>query len=218
MRTLFVTNCGSHMWKMERPDSDTDLFKAYIAPTYDILSGIGHQNSHFGQTDDTDTASHEVGVVINQLIKGNVNFIWGVHSPLIVEDEFGSLAHLRELTRIPSANCYHSIKGLAYSNYTKYVVNRDEQPELWQKRMNMVCRTLLFGINVLHRHEYWFEPVRNGTPEKVEEYLKALDDAKAETTLAQSPVWEKQARDWLFAERMTLHALDVRDEKREARP
>lgn len=202
MKTLFVTEVGSRMWRMERPDSDSDLFKAYIAPTYDILSGISHQNSHFSQADEVDTASHEIGVVINQLLKGNVNFIWGVHSPIVLEDRNGGLSELRELSAVPSSNCYYSIRGLAYHNYSKYIIDRKEPVEVWQKRINIICRTLQFGIRILRAHEYRFEPFRDGTPDRIVELLGALEAAKAETTLAPTPVWEEEVRKWLFRERM----------------
>jgi hypothetical protein len=202
MKTLFITNCGSHMWKMERPDSDMDLFKAYIAPTYEILSGIGHQNSHFSQVDEVDTASHEIGVVISQLIKGNVNFIWGVHSPVVIEDKDNALAQLRELTKAPASNCYNSIRGLAYHNYSKYIVDRKESVEVWQKRMNIICRTLQFGIGILRGYGYHFEPFWAGTPTRIIDLMDELDAAKAGTTLPPTPAWEQDARKWLFEQRI----------------
>jgi predicted nucleotidyltransferase len=200
--TLFITEVGSTMWHMERPDSDTDLFKAYIAPTYDILSGIGHQNSHFGSDEKTDIASHEIGVVVSQLIKGNVNFIWGVHSPIVVNDMYNALAQLREISAAPSSNCYPSIRGLARHNYTKYIIDRKEPVEIWQKRINIICRTLLFGINALERHEYQYVQVYDGTPELVVELMDMLERKKAETTLPPSPSWEQEARKWLFGQRI----------------
>lgn len=60
-RTLWQTEVGSKMWRMERPDSDTDIFEAYVVPTRDILRGIARQNSHFNQKDNVDTARHEIG-------------------------------------------------------------------------------------------------------------------------------------------------------------
>ncbi len=90
MKTLFVSCVGSHMWGMQSPESDIDLVMIYIAPTKRILRGeripptIRQEIAARGG-EVYDTLGWEIGHLINQLIKGNVNAIWYVTSPLIIK-------------------------------------------------------------------------------------------------------------------------------------
>ena len=95
---LFETVVGSHAWNMNKPTSDIDIFQIYQVPTKDILSGILRQNSHFTKGEDKDESRHEIGVVIEQLLKGNFNFVVGICSPIVNEDKYGYLKELREIT------------------------------------------------------------------------------------------------------------------------
>ena len=108
------------MWGMENEESDIDLVMIYIAPTRSILRGeripstIRQEIAARGG-DVYDTLGWEIGHLINQLIKGNVNAIWYVTSPLRVMPS----PIQEELSRLVQANLcretYQSIKGMAES-------------------------------------------------------------------------------------------------------
>jgi len=195
---LFVTEVGSSMWGMQRPDSDTDLFQVYVASTKDILRGTADVRSKFIQVDNQDIAVHEVGKVVEQLIKGNFNFLVGVMSPVVVEsNEFH-----RELVDIVknnvAKNCYHSIRGLAVHNYKKYIESEKDPSE---RRCNKIIRVLKFGVNLLRTREFVFKPIVGGTPEEVLRWLSELDLVYTTSRLPDRPD-EGEFREWLYKVRL----------------
>jgi predicted nucleotidyltransferase len=191
MRTLFVTNVGSHMWNMQRPESDIDLFKCNIAPTRDILSGNMHDHCHFSQTDNIDTQASEIGKTVRMLIAGNVNYIWGVHSPIVVENS-EELQELRTLST-PSANCFYSIRGLALHNLNLEKKTKDS------KHRKTIYRSIRFGVNILEGKGYRFMKVEEPDIflEDIQNVLKELEDAKANTKLPEHPENEAKMIEWL---------------------
>ena len=115
---LFTTEIGSTIWQMRHPKSDTDLFRVYVASTEEILKGTPNTKSKFTQEDNTDIALHEIGKVVEQLLKGNFNFLVGVMSPLTVSVIRQPLKRfylkLEDIVKENvSKNWYHSIHGLA---------------------------------------------------------------------------------------------------------
>ena len=90
MRNLYVSCVGSHMWGMNNEQSDIDLVMIYIAPTRAILRGekipftvrqqIAPKNGEI-----YDTLGWEIGHLIDQLIKGNINAIWYATSHLVIK-------------------------------------------------------------------------------------------------------------------------------------
>jgi len=192
MKTLFETTVGSHAWNMQRPDSDKDIFQSYIVPTRDILSGILRQNSHSTQGKDRDESRHEIGVVIEQLLKGNFNFIVGVCSPIVNEDKYGYLANLKNITeRNLAKNIYHSTKGLAMHNYKKYFVNNVNDgtitKEELQKKINLIVRSLIFGEWILSSRTVKFIKIDDQTVEDIHYQMKGLDFAYEHSKLPESP-------------------------------
>jgi predicted nucleotidyltransferase len=155
-RTLWKTNVGSHMWRMNRPDSDIDEFEIYIVPTRDILRGIYRQNSHQTITETVDTSRHEIGKCIDQLINGNVNFVLGVMSPIILQDS----PELQELRQIYlanlSKNIYNSSHGMALSNYKKYF---ETGKDVSRKKLAQILRVIQFAEHFLIKKELRFEPI-----------------------------------------------------------
>jgi predicted nucleotidyltransferase len=196
---LFSTIIGSHVWNMNTKMSDTDIFEAYIAPTEDILKGIANTKSKFIQKDGFDIAQHEVGKVIAQLLKGNVNFIVGVMSPLCTTSFKTYHADLMEIVSMQMAkNCYYSIHGMALHNYKKYI----ESGIYTSERLgNKILRVLKFGQRILMGEGISFEKVEDGTPDEIELQLKRLDATFDISTLQDKPK-EEPFRDWLYQVRL----------------
>jgi predicted nucleotidyltransferase len=200
---LFITNVGSHMWRMERPDSDVDLFRAFIVPTKMILMGKHHKDSDFKQKDGVDTASHEIGVVISQLLKGNVNYLWGVMSPLVVERRADYLDELREIMQKGMAkNCFNSIRGLAIHNYKKYIEAGKVEGDKMTKKCNTVVRTLRFGTGILEGKGFQFGPVADMKPDDVQKAIGELEAANENSSLPDSPPNEDEFREFLLGLRL----------------
>ena len=201
-KELFVTNVGSHMWGMNRPDSDVDLFVVYQAPSTHFLIGKAHTRSHRSMNGNIDKVSFELGHVINQLLKGNVNFLWGVMSPIIIKN-WDRLQTLRELTiKNLSKQLYHSVHGLGLHNYKKYIESGKNPTS---KRCTMICRSLNFGTKLLTTGKLNFDPIKPCTPTNVLHHIHALDLAYVTSLLPESPKYTKEMEMWLLDVR--LHKL-----------
>ena len=150
--SLFRTIVGSTLYGMNGPNSDIDYFKVYVDLSDDILLGIADQkSSSYKDSDGNDIASHEIGHVINNLLKGNINYIQGVTSPL-VHSGANDVYPLNVLTRATiSKNCFGSINGLAKGNYEKYIIKntKGRHEGGLQKKINIICRELEVGIHIM---------------------------------------------------------------------
>ena len=195
---LFSTIIGSHVWNMNTAMSDTDIFEAYVASTEDILRGTANTKSKFIQKDGVDTAQHEIGKIVNQLLKGNFNFIVGVMSPIVEKNsmELYQLSCIVEKTI--SKNCYGSIHGMAQHNFKKYIVSGKDTSE---RRCNKILRGLKFGMRIMDGRGIKFEKVENGTEEDIGKAILMLDESFNNSKLSDKPD-EEPFRDWLYQVRI----------------
>lgn len=205
MKTLFVTNVGSHMWQMQTPESDLDLMLVYQESTRDILEGRG---THKTQPDRSfihhgvlvDQKEQEIGHLVNKLIDGNVNAIWTVCTPLIIQDH----PYLQELRKITEQNLsiasYASIKGMATSQFGDHTKRAKVMPE--GKALKTAWRTCEFGQTLLLANKIKFKPVEGEISiSDVEWILKELKISYENSPLPERPD-EKPFRDFLFKIRM----------------
>lgn len=212
MKTLFITCVGSHMWGMQSPESDIDLVMIYTAPTRSILRGVKipptiRQEIAARGGEVYDTLGWEIGHLINQLIKGNVNAIWYVSSPLIikpspVQEELSALVQVN-LCR----ETYQSLKGMAESQ----IKSEGEAARSPGKGYRTALRTLNFGITLLKEGKISFAPVLH-TPEagEVMEKMRQLHEAYAASSLPDLPD-EEAFRDYLMRLRIENLASDSGD-------
>lgn len=143
---LFSTVVGSHMWEMNHEGSDRDIMTCVVFPTEDILSGRAEPKQfamkHLPEKG-LDIQTGEIGKWIDQLISGNVNYIWGALSPVV---EVGS-PDLHRLRRIVLYNrskaTLASVRGLAASAIAQAALKG------WKghKQFNIAMRTIGFGIS-----------------------------------------------------------------------
>lgn len=184
MEILSRTTVGSTMWKMNNSKSDKDYFDIYLGSTKDLLKGLDIGKSTFTSSPNEDVHIHELGKVINQLIKGNINFIYGVTSPIINK----STLEFRELRRLAikniSKNSYHSIRGFALGNWMDYI---DGLGDITNKKCKVVLRGLNFGINLLKHKKLVYKSVRIVTPERIRKKFDELDIAYEKSTLPEKP-------------------------------
>ena len=188
MKTLFISCVGSHMWCMQNEESDIDLVMIYIAPTRALLRGerisstIRQQITARGG-EIYDTLGWEIGHLINQLIKGNVNAIWYVTSPLIIKPSIIQ----EELSALVQANLcrqtYHSIKGMAESQ-----IKSEEKPKIAGKGYRTALRTINFGIMLLTEGRIRFAPVLHSPGAgEVMEKMGQLEEAYEASCLPDCP-------------------------------
>ncbi|MDD4776630.1 MAG: nucleotidyltransferase domain-containing protein [Syntrophomonas sp.] len=178
MRALYISCVGSHMWGMQNRESDIDLVAVYAAHTRSILRGQRisptiRQQIAPGRGVIYDTMGWEIGHLINQLIKGNINAIWYASSPLVVKPSIIQ----EELSALVKDNLcresYRSIKGMAQSQ-----MKSEDKPAEAGKGRRTALRTINFGIRLLRQGRIVFAPVLH-TPgaEEVREKMSELDYA-----------------------------------------
>ncbi len=198
-RILFKTIIGSHMWGMNHINSDVDYFVCFAYDTREILRNPrALQESFFVHTAREDTHYHEIGKVVEQLLKGNLNYILGVMSPktVITTEHHKKLKELLE--RYPPRNAYHSIRGFAVHSYTNAL--KEESPPT-EHRLNKILRVLEFGITLLKTGTYEFRAVSGATPDLIKTKLKELDEAYRKSTLNER-IPEDAIRDLLLEIRL----------------
>ncbi|MCX6680176.1 MAG: nucleotidyltransferase domain-containing protein [Methanothrix sp.] len=202
MKNLFISCVGSHMWGMQIQESDIDLVMIYIAPTRALLRGerisptVRQQITARGG-EIYDTLGWEIGHLINQLIKGNVNAIWYVTSPLVIKPSIIQ----EELSALVEANLcrdtYYSVKGMAQSQ-----IKSEEKPKMGGKGYRTALRTINFGIKLLLEGKICFAPAL-GTPgaEEIMEKMRQLEEAYEASPLPDRPD-ENAFREFLLRLRM----------------
>jgi predicted nucleotidyltransferase len=199
-RTLFETEVGSIMWGMQTPESDRDVMQVYAQPAREILSGMATTRNKpqrkFKQYSwEWDYQHFEIGHLVNLLIKGNVNAIWAVTSPIVLlESEV--LRDLRTITRDNlSKATYASIHGMAISNYHDNL----KRPNMAKnKAYKQALRTMTFGINLLERGEIKYTPIlKDVTVDDLKVACKELDASYDNSKLPETPK-EQPFRDFLY--------------------
>ena len=200
MKELFVTNVGSHMWQMNHPGSDVDLFVAVLAPTKSILRGEFNDQSKVEYSGPTDKQYHELGRIVDQVLRNNWNYLSGVMSPIVVKD-WTRLPELRRLVAVNySKRAYHSIKGLAEHNYQKYIINeRDDSV----KRCNTIGRTIIMGSKLLREGVIEYRPISGTSPKDIPKFIDELDSALKQSTLPDDPEHENELREFLYDVRVS---------------
>lgn len=199
MIKLWRTQVGSHLWKMNHEGSDNDYFAVHITPTEDILNGsITKLSSKVMKIKGDDYVSHEVGKVVDELIKGNINFLIGIMSDIIVYDRSCYLYELRDLIKEygQTKACVHSIKGLAIHNYTKFILGNENDPNI-SKKCKIINRSLVFGINLLNGNGFQFNPVMVNTPKHVCNIFRIFNESVENSKLPET-INPKPFRDWLY--------------------
>lgn len=204
MKTMFITCVGSHMWRMNNVESDVDLAVIYIAPTSAILRGVRipattGQQMNVRQGIVYDTLGWEIGHLINQLLKGNVNAIWYTTSPIVTKPS----PYQEELRSIVESNLcrntYRSLAGMAESQIAKGTKSGTDGKG---KGLRTALRTMNFGIELLTRGRLSYEPVCY-TPdlEVVLDKKQQLLEAYESSNLPDLPD-EDAFREFLFQLRM----------------
>ena len=163
---------------MNNKDSDIDLFRCYLVHNDELLLGIKPYSFETSKNlmPQLNTQVHEFGTVVEQLLKNNFNYYLSIMSPISLFSNYGILEELRDLAeKAISKQIYHSTRGMAYSNYLKYVTTKDD---VSQKRLNTICRNLQFGIAMLKEGKIRFEPYHDGSVEKIKELIGEIDTLK----------------------------------------
>jgi predicted nucleotidyltransferase len=162
---LFRTEVGSGMWGMNDLSSDIDIITVYKTPTRDILMGkrqtnvIKPQRKYYVGDVEIDEQFMEIGHLINLLCKGNINALWAVTSPIVIQDYMSYNHKLSTIVKhcglskaiLPSA------LGMAESQWRDAEKRADVKSPIKSKSTAM--RTLLFACRVLRCNDTIYDSV-----------------------------------------------------------
>jgi hypothetical protein len=182
--TLWESIVGSHMWEMNRPDSDVDVVVITEAPLMSIIIGDQTRPKDEGKLDpkdfktwlklpkthEVDVMWMEIGQLVNLLKKGNINAIWYTMSPLYA-DHVHSEWHER-LKRIVmdniSVKTWESVRGMTLhtlgDSYRKGNAGENFQQD---KKIRVAGRNVRFMESLL-------EGVMSFRPSKFDDREKIL--------------------------------------------
>lgn len=209
---LWTVNVGSHMWKMETNESDRDLTSVFLMSGDKFLIGT-NSNCHFTQDKKTkiDHQRYEIGKVIQQIKKMNVNYVWTIMSPIILCQHRNWLQQLRQIVmENPSKQIYYSIQGMARNNIKRFLTDQPvimdkydkdnecyqetitfEKPKLshkkYKKKLNTIGRTIQFGINYLLYGKFIYEKTNIKTKNELDELMIRLQQAFDQSSYPKHP-------------------------------
>jgi len=188
------------MWNMETPDSDHDYMIIYQQSTKEILSGYPYytgkaQHTKISGNKIYDCQFMEIGHLINLLIKGNINAIWIVTSPIIKHDS-KILQTLREIVlHNLSKRSYDSLRGMSISQYNDAI----KRPNTRENKAYKAClRILKFGKYMFDTGNLNYMPVKHLIiKEEIDNAFEQLDLSHRFTQLPNEPD-ESAFREFLY--------------------
>jgi len=217
---LFRNIVGSHMWGQHHSESDIDKFEVYIFDTRSFMLGERHDRCKSTKVIvdgvEEETISCEIGHVIEQLMKGNINHIWGVMSPkrdLVTTNIDPTVLDLQRVVSLNlSRATVHSIRGFVIHNLKHwygiildkvvnhitggvgYFIKKRKIPRLlpedkkYWKILNTCARTLGFGITLLREGILDFDhPIGAKTTGEIITLLNVLELAYKGSNLPDKP-------------------------------
>jgi hypothetical protein len=191
---LFITEVGSRMWGMADISSDHDLFFCYQTTASNYLRTGNFEPTRAqhkyvdGDGMEYDCQFMEIGHLVNLLMKGNVNMVWAVCSP-IVHRHSNTLDRLKVLTESQlSKDSYASIKGMATSQF----LDAEKRAEVRTKEKSLATcvRTLNFGVGLLYGRGCAFLPFWNATETMCKQSFEYLELAMKASTLPVHPRYD----------------------------
>jgi len=188
MWELFKTNIGSHMWKMNNAQSDEDLASVYVMNSANFLTRINLDKKIRGKqkhnVNHQDLTWYELSSTIEHLLKGNINFIWTVMSPIVLYERDTALRELREIVQANlSKKIYHSTKGITEHNIYHFIKKGDRESKRFQKKLNLIGRSLQFGITVLEKGICEFKKIHINNEDEIRALQQKLEIAYTNSKL-----------------------------------
>lgn len=148
---VVVALSGAHAYGFPSPDSDLDLKGIHIAPTRALL-GLHPDHPPVEQVEivegvELDYSSHELGMVLHGILKGNGNFIERILGELLLVRS-PLLEELRPLV-------HASLSRRSHHHYRGFALNQRKEAERTRraKKVLYVLRTTLTGAHLLRTGE-----------------------------------------------------------------
>ena len=207
---LFATDFGSHMWNMQKPGSDYDIAKIYVMDSREMFLGnIPKGKNIIKMNDNQDIAFRELGAFIKLLIDNNINAIWEVMSPLVINQYKDALKELKIILEDNiSRNIYKSLEGMARHNIDHIRKLASTDSTKYYKKLNIVARSLKFGISILSNRKFIFAKTDVKSLVEVLAIKKELTEAYQASTLPEESDPD-QFHDYLIKWRLHKIKLDT---------
>lgn len=200
---VVVALSGAHAYGFPSPDSDLDLKGIHVAPTRELL-GLHPETPPVERIEvvegvELDYSSHELGMVLHGVMKGNGNFIERILGELLLV-RTPLLTELQPLVRA-------SVSQRSHHHYRGFALNQRKEAEKTRraKKVLYVLRTTLTGTHLLRTGELVTDLAR----------LAPVYDFDLEDLLEAKSKAEKQALDeavYAEAERLMDRAFATLDE------
>ena len=199
----------------------------YTASEPDINDVVLDGNSHFSAgsgvgPEKIDRSSHELGKVVNEVVKNNSNFLFGIYSPIVlnpIQDPSDYMEHgpsdeteWFSTFKYLAAQCmskvvYNPINGMAVHNKIKYYDSGKDKGWRREKTARTIVRTCNFGIAVLEGRGFVFDsvpPLGDKESVEVENALVRLKAARDASALPARPTKEAEddLREFLYKTRL----------------
>lgn len=202
MRTLFKTVIGSHAWNMNVEGSDTDYFVCYQVPTKELLkSQTTILKSKMSINEDIDMQESELGLVVHQLIRNNLNYIVDTMSPIVVETSREHTELKYFFPYLLSKELYFSFHGMAVHNLKLF--HKWWGDDIPARKFGKIARVLKLGIRLLNGEpEAKFEAVPFATEENVVKLIGDIDWAYGHSKLPETCPIRDRMLDWLVDKRL----------------
>jgi predicted nucleotidyltransferase len=148
---IVVALSGAHAYGFPSPDSDLDLKGIHVAPTRELL-GLRPETPPVERIDivegvELDYSSHELGMVLHGVLKGNGNFIERILGDLLLV-RTPLLAEMQPLVQASlSQRTHHHYRGFALNQ------RREAEKTRRAKKVLYVLRTTLTGTHLLRSGE-----------------------------------------------------------------
>lgn len=208
---LWEARTGSHLWQMERPDSDIDATVIYAIPTRHLLAGrygpvtMPQQVCEFAG-DTYDTQFIEVGHLISLLSRGNFTALIAAVAPAVWDmrhhDRHRHLRHI--IGSNPSKAIIPSVRGMAqgYMKSAEKAIAESDHA-MRAHKLQGAARVLQFGAHYLTTGEINFDPVpfHIVSPEQVDPFFETFEQACSESEHPDLPP-VKALEDWLYQMRL----------------
>lgn len=148
---VVVALSGAHAYGFPSPDSDLDLKGIHVAPTRELL-GLRPETPPVERIQmvegvELDYSSHELGMVLHGVLKGNGNFIERILGELLLVRS-PLLAELQPIVRA-------SLSQRSHHHYRGFALNQRKEAERTRraKKVLYVLRTTLTGAHLLRTGE-----------------------------------------------------------------
>jgi predicted nucleotidyltransferase len=165
------------MWGAETPESDIDTTIVYQTSARNILLNKLPKNKMTQRTIHGvkhDITEIELAHFMKNLMTHNVNYIWVVMSPL-GDDPFGYKQQLQNIIKPTiSKKIYKSIHGLAKHNIKHFLEHKKYDID-YKKKLNIIARSLIFGIRILRFGTFIFEPTQFKERSTIDGLMTELD-------------------------------------------